>query len=145
MLGVTVVGTRAGAQFAFVDEFVRRRRVLEPELRTQECPVRMIHVALGEPFARARAQASAEFVEEQEALVPLLGAGMWALYGLLSSGPVVAFLLLFGGLLLLYKVGLDAPAHTKWLLPGTLLASLAIGVLGMVMELMRTWSKPGKE
>ena len=75
--------------------------------------------------------------------LPSFGVDLGVLYGFLSSGPVVAFLLLFGGLLLLYKVGLDAPAHTKWLLPGTLLASLAIGILVILMDLILTYSNPG--
>jgi membrane protein len=75
--------------------------------------------------------------------LPSLGIDLGLIYGFLSSGPVVAFLLLFGGLLLLYKVGLDAPAHTKWLLPGTLLASLAIGVLVILMDLILTYTNPG--
>jgi membrane protein len=75
--------------------------------------------------------------------LPSLGIDLGVLYGFLSSGPVVAFLILFGGLLLLYKVGLDAPAHTKWLLPGTLLASLAIGLLIILMDLILTYTNPG--
>jgi len=75
--------------------------------------------------------------------LPSFGVDLGVLYGFLSSGPVVAFLLLFGGLLLLYAVGLDAPAHIKWLLPGTLLASLAIGVLVILMDLILTYSNPG--
>lgn len=75
--------------------------------------------------------------------LPRLGVDFGALYGLLSSGPVVAFFLLFGGLLLLYKVGLDSPSHTKWLLPGTLLASVAIGALVVLMDLILTYSNPG--
>jgi membrane protein len=75
--------------------------------------------------------------------LPSLGIDLGALYGLVSSGPVVAFLILFGGLLLLYKVGLDAPAHIKWLLPGTLLASLAIAILVILMDLILTYTNPG--
>jgi membrane protein len=75
--------------------------------------------------------------------LPSFGVDLGVLYGFLSSGPVVAFLLLFGGLLLLYKVGLDAPAHTRWLLPGTLLATLAIGILVILMDLILTYSNPG--
>ena len=75
--------------------------------------------------------------------LPSFGVDLGVIYGFLSSGPVVAFLLLFGGLLLLYKVGLDAPAHTKWLLPGTAVASLAIAVLVILMDLILTYSNPG--
>ena len=75
--------------------------------------------------------------------LPSFGVDLGVIYGFLSSGPVVAFLLLFGGLLLQYKVGLDAPAHTKWLLPGALLASIAIGVLVILMDLILTYSNPG--
>jgi membrane protein len=75
--------------------------------------------------------------------LPSLGIDLGVIYGFLSSGPVVAFLLLFGGILLLYKVGLDAPAHTKWLLPGTLLASLAIAILVILMDLILTYTNPG--
>ncbi|MFN8663709.1 MAG: YihY/virulence factor BrkB family protein [Thermomicrobiales bacterium] len=75
--------------------------------------------------------------------LPSFGVDLGVIYGFLSSGPVVAFLLLFGGLLLQYKVGLDAPAHTKWLLPGALLASIAIGALVILMDLILTYSNPG--
>lgn len=75
--------------------------------------------------------------------LPSLGVDLGVIYGFLSSGPVVAFFLLFGGLLLLYKVGLDAPASIKWLLPGTLLASVAIGLLVILMDLILTYSNPG--
>lgn len=75
--------------------------------------------------------------------LPGLGIDLGVIYGFLSSGPVVAFLILFGGLLLLYKVGLDAPARTKWLLPGTLLASLAIALLVVLMDLILTYTNPG--
>lgn len=75
--------------------------------------------------------------------LPGLGVDLGVVYGFLSSGPVVAFFLLFGGLLLLYKVGLDAPATIKWLLPGTLLASLAIGLLVILMDLILTYTNPG--
>ncbi len=75
--------------------------------------------------------------------LPSLGVDLGVIYGFLSSGPVVAFLLLFCGLLLLYKVGLDAPASTKWLLPGTLLASLAIGLLVILMDIILSYTNPG--
>lgn len=75
--------------------------------------------------------------------LPSLGVDLGVIYGFLSSGPVVAFLILFGGLLLLYKVGLDAPASIKWLLPGTLLASVAIGLLVILMDLILTYTNPG--
>lgn len=75
--------------------------------------------------------------------LPGLGVDLGVVYGFLSSGPVVAFFLLFGGLLLLYKVGLDASATIKWLLPGTLLASLAIGLLVILMDLILTYTNPG--
>lgn len=75
--------------------------------------------------------------------LPGMGIDVGVVYGFLSSGPVVAFLLLFGGLLLQYKVGLDAPAHTKWLLPGAILASLAIAILVILMDLILTYTNPG--
>ncbi len=75
--------------------------------------------------------------------LPSRGIDLGVLYGFLSSGPVVAHILLVGGLLLLYKVGLDAPSHVKWLLPGAVLASLAIGVLVFLMDLILTYSNPG--
>lgn len=75
--------------------------------------------------------------------LPSLGVDLGVIYGFLSSGPVVAFLLLFGSLLLLYKVGLDAPAAIWWLLPGTLLASAAIGLLVILMDRILSYTNPG--
>ena len=75
--------------------------------------------------------------------LPSLGVDLGVIYGFLSSGPVVSFFLLFFGMLLLYKVGLDAPASVKWLLPGTLLASVAIGLLVILMDLILTYTNPG--
>lgn len=75
--------------------------------------------------------------------LPSLGVDLGVIYGFLSSGPVVAFLLLFGSLLLLYKVGLDAPAAVWWLLPGTLLASAAIGLLVILMDRILSYTNPG--
>ena len=75
--------------------------------------------------------------------LPSMGVDLGVLYGFLSSGPVVAFLLLFGGLLLLYKVGLDARTHITWLLPGTVVATVAIALLLLLMDLILTYSNPG--
>lgn len=75
--------------------------------------------------------------------LPSMGIDIGVLYGFLSSGPVVAFLLLFGGLLLLYKVGLDSRTHITWLLPGTVVATVAIALLLLLMDLILTYSNPG--
>ncbi|MCA9880504.1 MAG: YihY/virulence factor BrkB family protein [Thermomicrobiales bacterium] len=75
--------------------------------------------------------------------LPDLGLDIGVVYGFLSSGPVVALFLLFGSLLLLYWIGLDCPCVIKWLIPGATLASLAIGLLVILMDRILTFTNPG--
>jgi uncharacterized BrkB/YihY/UPF0761 family membrane protein len=56
------------------------------------------------------------------------------LAGLLASSPLVASGLIFLALLPLYWVGLEAPKSFRWIVPGTLLATVAMGILARPTE-----------
>lgn len=75
--------------------------------------------------------------------LPLIAAAGGPLEGILSSGPFIALVLIFGSLLLLYWFALDTPKSFRWLLPGAALATAAIVVLVTLLDLILTYSNPG--
>jgi len=76
-------------------------------------------------------------------LLPGIAAGGGFLAGLLSSSTIWALALLAAALLLLYWIGLDAPKSVRWLLPGTILATVAIGLIFRLLDLILSYSNPG--
>jgi membrane protein len=66
-----------------------------------------------------------------------------ALTGLLTSGPVWSLGMLFASLLLLYGFALDLPKSLRWLLPGAVLAALAVAIVFALLDLILTVSNPG--
>ena len=66
-----------------------------------------------------------------------------AITGVLASGPVWSLGLLFVSLLLLYWVSLDLPKSFRWLLPGAVLAALAIGIVFTLLDLILSFTNPG--
>jgi membrane protein len=62
---------------------------------------------------------------------------------ILSSSPLWAMLLLVASLLLLYWFGLDTPKSLRWIVPGSVIATLAIGLIVGLLDLILTYSNPG--
>lgn len=61
----------------------------------------------------------------------------------LSSSPLWAMLLLVASLLLLYWLGLDSPKSLRWIVPGAVIATVAIGLIVGLLDLILTYSNPG--
>jgi membrane protein len=66
-----------------------------------------------------------------------------AVTGLLTSGPIWSLGLLFASLLLLYWFALDLPKSLRWLLPGAVVATLAVGIVFALLDLILSVSNPG--
>lgn len=62
---------------------------------------------------------------------------------ILSSSPLWAMLLLVASLLLLYWFGLDSPKSLRWIVPGAVIATLAIGLIVGLLDLILSYSNPG--
>lgn len=62
---------------------------------------------------------------------------------ILSSSPLWAMVLLVASLLLLYWFGLDSPKSLRWIVPGAVIATLAIGLIVGLLDLILTYSNPG--
>jgi membrane protein len=62
---------------------------------------------------------------------------------ILSSSPLWAMILLVASLLLLYWFGLDTPKSVRWIVPGAVIATLAIGLIVGLLDLILTYSNPG--
>jgi len=62
---------------------------------------------------------------------------------ILSSSPLWAMVLLIASLLLLYWFGLDSPKSVRWILPGAVIATVAIGLIVGLLDLILTYSNPG--
>jgi membrane protein len=75
--------------------------------------------------------------------LPAIAAEGGMLAGILSSGPLLALGLFFCSLLLLYWFGLDAPKSVRWLLPGAVVATVAMGILFAAIDLILSYSNPG--
>jgi membrane protein len=75
--------------------------------------------------------------------LPVLQKEGGVLAGILSSSPLVAMVLIFLALLPLYWFGLEAPKSFRWILPGAVAATVAIGILFAVIDLILTYSNPG--
>lgn len=65
------------------------------------------------------------------------------LEAVLASGLIWGLALLLASLLLLYWLGLDTPKSFRWLLPGAIVATLAIGIIVKLLDLILTYSNPG--
>ena len=65
------------------------------------------------------------------------------LVNFLSSGPVWALLLLAAALFLLYWLAPDVPKSIRWVLPGTVLGTLAILIVFAAMDLILRFTNPG--
>ena len=65
------------------------------------------------------------------------------LVNFLSSGPVWALLLLAAALFLLYWLAPDVTKSIRWVLPGTVLGTLAILIVFAAMDLILRFSNPG--
>ena len=65
------------------------------------------------------------------------------LIGFLWSSPLWSLVFILSSLLLLYWVALDTPKSLRWLLPGAVLATLAIALLFGLIELVFSISNPG--
>jgi len=61
----------------------------------------------------------------------------------LSSGPVWALLLLACSLLLLYWLAPDVRKSIRWVLPGTVIATIAVLITFAAMDLLLRFSNPG--
>ncbi|MGH2613667.1 MAG: YihY/virulence factor BrkB family protein [Thermomicrobiales bacterium] len=77
-----------------------------------------------------------------EWLVGIIGYGS-TLVDLLLAGPVWAFFMLAGALLILYWLGPDIAQSFRWILPGTAVATLAIVAIFALMDVILTISNPG--
>ncbi len=66
-----------------------------------------------------------------------------ALVNFLSSGPVWALLLLASSLFLLYWLAPDVRKSIRWVLPGTVIATIAVLIIFAVMDLLLRVSNPG--
>jgi membrane protein len=75
--------------------------------------------------------------------LPALAAEGGVLAGILASGPLLALVLFFCSLLLLYWFALDAPKSLRWLLPGAVVATVAMGLLFALIDLILSYSNPG--
>ncbi len=62
---------------------------------------------------------------------------------ILSSSPLWAMVLLIASLLLLYWFGLDSPKSVRWILPGAVIATVAIGLIVGLLDLILTYANPG--
>lgn len=62
---------------------------------------------------------------------------------ILSSSPLWAMVLLVAALLLLYWFGLDSPKSVRWIAPGAVIATLAIGLVVGLLDLILRYSNPG--
>lgn len=62
---------------------------------------------------------------------------------ILSSSPLWAMVLLIAALLLLYWFGLDSPKSVRWIAPGAVIATLAIGLVVGLLDLILRYSNPG--
>lgn len=65
------------------------------------------------------------------------------LAAILSSGLLWGMALLLAALLLLYWFGLDTPKSFRWLVPGAVTATIAIGLIVGLLDLILTYSNPG--
>ncbi len=65
------------------------------------------------------------------------------LSALLSAGLLWGMALLLGALLLLYWFGLDTPKSFRWLLPGAVTATVAIGIVIALLDRILTYTNPG--
>ncbi len=61
----------------------------------------------------------------------------------LSSSIPWAMALLLVALLMLYWFGLDTPKSFRWMLPGAIVATIAIGLVLALLDLILTYSNPG--
>jgi len=74
---------------------------------------------------------------------PRLAAEGGLLAGIFASSPMLALVLFFCSLLLLYWFALDAPKSLRWLLPGALLATVAMGILFALIDFLLSRTNPG--
>ncbi len=77
-----------------------------------------------------------------EWLAGVVGRGT-TLVNLLLSGPVWALVLLACSLLLIYWLAPDIAKSFRWILPGTVVATLAIVAIFAAMDLILTYTNPG--
>ncbi len=77
-----------------------------------------------------------------EWLAGVVGRGT-TLVNLLLSGPVWALLLLACSLLLIYWLAPDIAKSFRWILPGTVFATLAIVAIFAAMDVILTYTNPG--
>jgi membrane protein len=75
--------------------------------------------------------------------VPGISAEGGPLAGFLSSSIIWAMLLLLVALMMLYWFGLDAPKSFRWLLPGAVAATVAVGLVVGLLDLILSYSNPG--
>jgi membrane protein len=75
--------------------------------------------------------------------LPWIAAEGGLLAGILSSSPVLALALFFCSLLPLYWFGLEVPKSFRWLLPGAAVATVAMGILFAVIDLILSYANPG--
>lgn len=76
-------------------------------------------------------------------LLPALGAAGGFLEGLLSSSVIWGIGLLLVALLMLYWFGLDTPKSFRWLVPGAVVATVAIGLVVALLDVILTYTNPG--
>lgn len=62
---------------------------------------------------------------------------------ILASSPLWALVMFFVAIFLLYWLGLDTPKSPRWLLPGAVVAAVAIGLLAGLLDLILSYSNPG--
>jgi membrane protein len=75
-------------------------------------------------------------------LVSVLGRGS-TVVDLLLSGPVWGFVLLLASLLLLYWFAPDLHKSFRWIVPGAVVAALAIAIVIALLDLVLTYTNPG--
>lgn len=75
--------------------------------------------------------------------LPGIAAEGGLLAGILSSSPMLALVLFFCSLVLLYWFGLDTGKSLRWLLPGAVVATLAMGILFALIDVILSYSNPG--
>ena len=75
--------------------------------------------------------------------LPWIEAEDGLLAGILSSSPLLALALFFCSLLALYWFGLEVPKSFRWLLPGAVVATVAMGILFAVIDLILSYANPG--
>src|ERR1700722_181015 len=85
MLRITKVRANASAQFGLVNEFVRRRQVLEWKFRAQKRPVDIRRFGLAQTPGRAFRGASANLRPPEQGRSLLLGSGWHLVVGVIKS------------------------------------------------------------